>query len=286
MALLGFVNAQQSRIQTVETNLEFSPPHNRANQMHADNIAIKDIRAGLKNINVVFIVLEVGAATLTKENREVRTFKVADPTACINVSVWDEPGKLLVPGDIVRLTKGYASVWRNCLTLYSGKNGDIHKIGDFCLVFNEAVNMSEPQQQQMHQLSQPSAQTTAPPSAASAVPMMNMMMMNNGVQQPAGGGGSGFASINGNNTVRSGIAPLQQQSNTNHIATNAVNAAVIQPLGPTTTAASGATTQSSASPSTAVPSGGVIVAGGGTPKGGGARSRNNQTRSNIKTDRK
>ncbi|CAG2056956.1 unnamed protein product, partial [Timema podura] len=82
-------------------------------------IQIKDIRPGLKNINVTFIVLEVGHPTVTKENREVRTFKVADPTACINVSIWDEPGQLLVPGDIVRLTKGYASVWRSCLTLYS-----------------------------------------------------------------------------------------------------------------------------------------------------------------------
>lgn len=92
----------------------------------------------------MFIVLEVGLPTLTKENRVVRTFKVGDPTACINVSVWDEPGNLLVPGDIVRLTKGYASIWRHCLTLYSGKNGDITKIGDFCMNFNELINMSEP----------------------------------------------------------------------------------------------------------------------------------------------
>lgn len=69
---------------------------------------------------------------------------MADPTACINVSVWDEPGNLLIPGDIVRLTKGYAAIWRQCLTLYSGKNGDIQKIGDFCLNFNEHLNMSEP----------------------------------------------------------------------------------------------------------------------------------------------
>lgn len=98
----------------------------------------------MKNINVAFIVLEVGPATVTKESRIVRTFKVGDPTACINVSVWDEPSNLLVPGDIVRLTKGYAAIWRQCLTLYSGKNGDIQKIGDFCLIFNEQLNMSEP----------------------------------------------------------------------------------------------------------------------------------------------
>lgn len=98
----------------------------------------------MKNINVVFIILDVGTATVTKENRVVRTFKVGDPTAVINVSVWDEPGNLLVPGDIVRLTKGYAAIWRHCLTLYSGKNGDIHKIGEFCMNFNEHLNMSEP----------------------------------------------------------------------------------------------------------------------------------------------
>ena len=109
-----------------------------------DCILIKDIRPGLKNINVQFIVLEVGNATVTKENKEVRTFKVADQSACINVSIWGEPGSLLYPGDIVRLTKGYAVIWRQCLTLYSGKNGDIHKLGDFCMLFNEQLNMSEP----------------------------------------------------------------------------------------------------------------------------------------------
>ncbi|RZB40655.1 hypothetical protein BDFB_002799 [Asbolus verrucosus] len=109
-------------------------------------VQIKDMRPGLKNITVVFIVLEVGHPTVTKENREVRTFKVADQTACINASVWDEAGQLLVPGDIVRLTKGYLSIWRNCLTLYTSKGGDLQKIGEFCMVFNEQLNMSEPNQ--------------------------------------------------------------------------------------------------------------------------------------------
>ncbi|XP_022192515.2 SOSS complex subunit B homolog [Nilaparvata lugens] len=105
---------------------------------------IKDIRPDSKNVNLTFIVLEVGNPTLLKDNREVRTLKVADATACINMSLWDEPGKLLMPGDIVRMTKGYASIWRACLTLYPGKNGDLNKIGEFCMVFNEQLNMSEP----------------------------------------------------------------------------------------------------------------------------------------------
>lgn len=107
-------------------------------------ITIKDVRDGMKNINVMFIVLELTASTKTKENREVFSFKVADSTAVINCSIWDEPGKLLQPGDIVRMMKCYVSIWRGCLTLYSGKSGEITKMGDFCMVFNETLNMSEP----------------------------------------------------------------------------------------------------------------------------------------------
>jgi hypothetical protein len=108
-----------------------------------DIIAIKDIRTGMKNINVMFIVLEITAATKTKENREVFSFKIADQSAAINCSIWDEPGKVLQPGDIVRMTKCYASLWRGCLTLYSGKSGEISRMGDFVMTFNETLNMSE-----------------------------------------------------------------------------------------------------------------------------------------------
>lgn len=114
--------------------------------MDNNYIQIKDMRPGLKNINAVFIVLDIGHPTVTKENREVRTFKVADQSACINASIWDEAGQLLSPGDIVKLTKGYVSLWRNCLTLYTSKGGDLQKIGEFCMVFNEQLNMSEPNQ--------------------------------------------------------------------------------------------------------------------------------------------
>lgn len=165
--------------------------YSRSNNFYADCIPIKDIRPNLKNINVVFIVLEVGQPTLTKENRVVRTFKVGDPTACINVSVWDEPGNLLMPGDIVRLTKGYASIWRHCLTLYSGKNGDITKIGDFCMNFNEQINMSEPN-----------------PNLTQMPPMNQMnsgMMMNNGNVANNNNG-------NGNNRVGLGPPQMQQAS--------------------------------------------------------------------------
>ncbi|XP_069107528.1 SOSS complex subunit B2-like [Argopecten irradians] len=105
---------------------------------------IKDLRPGIKNVNLMFIVLEIGKPTRTKDGHEVRSCKVADKTGSINISIWDETGDLLQTGDICRLTKGYANIWKNCLTLYTGKNGEIIKIGEFCMQFSEAPNMSEP----------------------------------------------------------------------------------------------------------------------------------------------
>lgn len=63
---------------------------------------------------------------------QVRTLRVADATGCVNLSVWDEAGALLQSGDIVRLLRGYASLWRSMLTLYTGKTGDIQKVRDPC----------------------------------------------------------------------------------------------------------------------------------------------------------
>ncbi|XP_008059646.2 SOSS complex subunit B2 [Carlito syrichta] len=105
---------------------------------------IRDIKPGLKNLNVVFIVLEIGRVTKTKDGHEVRSCKVADKTGSITISVWDEIGGLIQPGDIIRLTRGYASMWKGCLTLYTGRGGELQKIGEFCMVYSELPNFSEP----------------------------------------------------------------------------------------------------------------------------------------------
>ncbi|XP_056611693.1 SOSS complex subunit B2 isoform X1 [Triplophysa dalaica] len=107
-------------------------------------ILIKDVKAGSKNLNIVFIVLEIGRVTKTKDGHEVRSCRVADKSGSIAISVWDELGTLIQPGDIIRLTRGYASIWKGSLTLYTGRGGDLQKIGEFCMVYSEVPNFSEP----------------------------------------------------------------------------------------------------------------------------------------------
>lgn len=117
-------------------------------------ILIKDVKPGSKNLNIVFIVLEIGRVTKTKDGHEVRSCKVADKSGSIAISVWDELGSLIQPGDIIRLTRGYASIWKGCLTLYTGRGGDLQKIGEFCMVYSEVPNFSEPNPELLAQANQ------------------------------------------------------------------------------------------------------------------------------------
>ncbi|KFV63011.1 SOSS complex subunit B2, partial [Dryobates pubescens] len=114
---------------------------------------IKDIKPGLKNLNVIFIVLEIGRVTKTKDGHEVRSCKVADKTGSITLSVWDEIGGPIQPGGIkLRVISGwYASLWKGCLTLYTGRVGELHKIGEFCMVYSEVPNFSEPNSEHIGQ---------------------------------------------------------------------------------------------------------------------------------------
>lgn len=115
---------------------------------------IKDVKPGSKNLNIVFIVLEIGRVTKTKDGHEVRSCKVADKSGSIAISVWDELGSLIQPGDIIKLTRGYASMWKGCLTLYTGRGGDLQKIGEFCMVYSEVPNFSEPNPELLAQANQ------------------------------------------------------------------------------------------------------------------------------------
>ncbi|KAF2878888.1 hypothetical protein ILUMI_27279 [Ignelater luminosus] len=107
---------------------------------------IKDLRSGMKRLELVFIVLETGPPIPNQANLEIRELKVADTTACITATIWGEAGGLLKPGDIVRLTNAYVSIWHGCLRLCNYKTSILQKIDEFCMVFNEKLNMSDPRQ--------------------------------------------------------------------------------------------------------------------------------------------
>ncbi|OQV18527.1 putative SOSS complex subunit B1-A [Hypsibius exemplaris] len=129
--------------------------------------AVRDMKPSTKNVNFIVMVLEpVGFTHRTKDGPEVKTFKVADRTGSINLCVFGENASYLKPGDIVRVKQGYSSLFRNSLTAYVGKIGELKRVGEFCFIISEEPNMSEinffPQhqlpQQQQQQLPQQDSQ--------------------------------------------------------------------------------------------------------------------------------
>ncbi|XP_076124329.1 SOSS complex subunit B1 [Alosa pseudoharengus] len=171
---------------------------------------VKDIKPGLKNLNVIFIVLETGRVTKTKDGHEVRTCKVADKTGSISISVWDEVGGLIQTGDIIRLTKGYASVFKGCLTLYTGRGGELQKIGEFCMVYSEVPNFSEPNPEYTAQSNKVSLNDNGNNSATSGASSGNETTNGNGVTSQTAGSstnsqtGGRAGGTNGNKVVSAG----------------------------------------------------------------------------------
>ncbi|VDM16680.1 unnamed protein product [Hydatigera taeniaeformis] len=106
------------------------------------SLLIKDLKPNMKRVCVIFIVLEIGSPVRIKDGNEVRTVKVADRTGCINMSVWNEKGNLIAPGDIIQLTQGNTTVRNGCLTLNVGRYGELVKTGEFCLLFSEQPDCS------------------------------------------------------------------------------------------------------------------------------------------------
>ncbi|XP_072349746.1 SOSS complex subunit B2-like [Scyliorhinus torazame] len=188
---------------------------------------VKDIKAGLKNLNLLFIVLEIGRVTKTKDGHEVRTCKVADKTGSINISVWDDVGSLIQAGDIIRLTRGYASIWKGCLTLYTGRGGDLQKVGEFCMQYSEVPNFSDPNPEYTSPASsqnkptpseQGSTSTTGPVSSTPSVTTGNDSLNvagsggasagnTNHQPPPAGGRGNGRGSGNNQAVTTSSTTP-------------------------------------------------------------------------------
>lgn len=134
------------------------PGHNpQPPQPHIENKGgngftfIKDIRPGMKGLKMKLIVLDVGSSYKTKDGNEVRSCKVADKTGSVNISIWGDYGNFIQSGDIILLTRSYSTLFKNCLTLYVGKGGTLTKTGEFCMLFSEHPDLSEPNSEWIQQ---------------------------------------------------------------------------------------------------------------------------------------
>eukprot|EP00040_Diaphanoeca_grandis_P024500 m.134710 g.134710 ORF g.134710 m.134710 type:complete len:136 (+) comp29754_c0_seq1:202-609(+) len=104
---------------------------------------IEELRHSAKNISIEVIVLRCDGPA-SKTGASPHNVFVADGTAAINLCVFPETRpELIKEGDILKITEGYCSLFRNSLTLYIGKKGKLKRVGRFNKSYTEVPNMSE-----------------------------------------------------------------------------------------------------------------------------------------------
>lgn len=84
----------------------------------------------------------LGPIRRTTQGNEVRSIRIADPTGSINMSVWNDLGEFVSPGDIYRLRNGSTTVFKGQLAIAVGKSGEMLKTGEFLLAYSEVPDMS------------------------------------------------------------------------------------------------------------------------------------------------
>ncbi|CAG9538812.1 unnamed protein product [Cercopithifilaria johnstoni] len=105
--------------------------------------SISQLMPNMKNVNLTFIVLDIGQSRRTPQGHDVRTIRVADPTGSVLMGVWNDVGDNISAGDIWRLRNGFTTIFKGSLSLSYGKMGELLKTGEFFMVYSEIPNMSE-----------------------------------------------------------------------------------------------------------------------------------------------
>lgn len=88
------------------------PPPAGADAVTGGEVKVRDLRAGLRGLDLTFRVLDVGPrkVTVKGEDKTVWSGTLADETGMIEFSSWHDFG--LQEGDVVRLRGGYIRTWR------------------------------------------------------------------------------------------------------------------------------------------------------------------------------
>lgn len=101
---------------------------------------ISELSAYNKNIELTFIIIKSLGQTRTKDNSIVYSYLVADATASVEYSIFDQS---LNVGDIIRINYAYSTLFKGKLRVYNSDLTEIKRIDEFCMNFKAVPNMSE-----------------------------------------------------------------------------------------------------------------------------------------------
>ena len=104
------------------------PPPTGADAVMGGEVKVRDLRAGLRGLDLTFRVLDVGPrqVTVKGEEKTVWSGTLADETGMIEFSSWHDFG--LEEGDVVHLRGGYIRTWRGVPQLSFDGRDEVEKL--------------------------------------------------------------------------------------------------------------------------------------------------------------
>eukprot|EP00474_Spongospora_subterranea_P001364 CRZ01822.1 hypothetical protein [Spongospora subterranea] len=88
------------------------------------------------------IILEKNQVSETADGSRICQCLVADGSAAINLSLWDKQIDALEVADIITITGGTSSLYKDALSIHVRHPGSIARTGNFTKVFVETPNVS------------------------------------------------------------------------------------------------------------------------------------------------
>ncbi len=110
------------------------------------NVNVKDMTENSKSVNAPLNVLEIEEVNAIQSKfgaKRVCEVKVADATASILLSLWDDQIGKIAAGDTISIQNGYISVVRNSMRLNIGKYGKMLLSEEPLTEVNTETNMSD-----------------------------------------------------------------------------------------------------------------------------------------------
>lgn len=112
-------------------------------------LTIAELTAESKRVNVHFKVLRMEEPRVVHSRKRSRPYLVAnavvaDSTACITLTLWNEEIDRIDVGDTYLLTNAYIRMYEECMFLNLGQFADIEKSLDNLGEVNDSLDMSRP----------------------------------------------------------------------------------------------------------------------------------------------
>lgn len=114
-----------------------------------EDVKLSDVRPYQNRFRVVFKVIEktdereVGNKNSPGETHRLSNIMVADDSASIVLTAWDDDIDLLEPGRYYSLANGYVNIFRDSMRLARGRYGDFAEVEDAEFEANTENNRSD-----------------------------------------------------------------------------------------------------------------------------------------------